>query len=398
MARREKEMIYRRGKVWWFEFSFEGQRIRESAKTRSKPIAEQAERQRRRELELGVNRIMKRERVPLFKFAAEQWLAGKSATSAPLTGETYGYFVRSLVERFGNRLVSDIDHRDIAELQRRRLSENKSARTVNLEISTLRQILRAHGLWGPIGERVKHLRERHDVGQAISREDEQQILDAIRLSRSPALLPLFVLALDTGLRRSELRALRLRDLTLKWQDGIIRSGSLCVPQSKTEAGQGRVVPLTRRACSVVSLWLSRFPELPPDAYLFPAHKVGVSGNDRAAYAYDFDSSRPAGEWKKAWSDALRTAGLRYRWHDCRHSFITRLAENPAVSEETIRALAGHVSRKMLERYSHIRIAAKQVAIQSLEDDTFDWGSPQNLPHFVNNENSQSFPISEKALN
>jgi hypothetical protein len=36
-----------------------------------------------------------------------------------------------------------------------------------------------------------------------------------------------------------------------------------------------------------------------------------------------------------------------------------------VSEETIRAFAGHVSRKMLERYSHIRLAAKQAAIPSL---------------------------------
>lgn len=135
--------------------------------------------------------------MPHFKIAAEQWLAGKSATSARLTGETYGYFVRPLIQQFGDRLVSDIDHRDIAELQRKRPAESKSARTVNLEVSTLRQILRAHGLWAPIGERVKHLRERQDVGQAISREDEQRILDAIRQSRSPALLPLFVLALDT---------------------------------------------------------------------------------------------------------------------------------------------------------------------------------------------------------
>ena len=37
-----------------------------------------------------------------------------------------------------------------------------------------------------------------------------------------------------------------------------------------------------------------------------------------------------------------------------------------MSEETIRALAGHVSKKMLERYSHIRISAKQVAIAGLE--------------------------------
>jgi integrase len=51
----------------------------------------------------------------------------------------------------------------------------------------------------------------------------------------------------------------------------------------------------------------------------------------------------------------------------RHTFISRLAENPNVSEQTIKALAGHVSRQMLERYSHIRSQAKQAAIQALEE-------------------------------
>jgi len=50
----------------------------------------------------------------------------------------------------------------------------------------------------------------------------------------------------------------------------------------------------------------------------------------------------------------------------RHTFISRLAENPSVSEQTIKALAGHVSRQMLERYSHIRSEAKQAAIQPLD--------------------------------
>jgi hypothetical protein len=51
----------------------------------------------------------------------------------------------------------------------------------------------------------------------------------------------------------------------------------------------------------------------------------------------------------------------------RHTFISRLAENPAVSEETIRVLAGHVSRQMLERYSHIRSRTKEAAIRALEE-------------------------------
>lgn len=71
-------------------------------------------------------------------------------------------------------------------------------------------------------------------------------------------------------------------------------------------------------------------------------------------------------WKSAWTRARATAGLNFRWHDLRHTFVSRLAENPAVSEQTITALAGHVSRRMLERYSHIRTQAKRHAIESLE--------------------------------
>src|SRR5437870_13337790 len=92
------------------------------------------------------------------------------------------------------------------------------------------------------------------------------------------------------------------------------------------------------------------------------------------------------EWKSAWMAVCQTVGLRYRWHDLRHTFVSRLAENPAVSEQTIMALAGHVSKSMLARYSHIRVAAKQAAIDALEAGRLDAitavvqaGSPQNPP-------------------
>jgi hypothetical protein len=38
--------------------------------------------------------------------------------------------------------------------------------------------------------------------------------------------------------------------------------------------------------------------------------------------------------------------------------ITKLAESQA-SEHTLMAIAGHVSRKMIEHYSHIRMEAKR---------------------------------------
>lgn len=55
-----------------------------------------------------------------------------------------------------------------------------------------------------------------------------------------------------------------------------------------------------------------------------------------------------------------------RFYDARHSFVTKLATNPAISEETIRQLAGHVSPRMLGRYAHIRAQARRDAIATLE--------------------------------
>jgi hypothetical protein len=67
-------VVYKRGKVWWFKFTFAGQLIRESARTQSKNVARDAERARRHELELAINRIPRRERMPLFSIAANEWL------------------------------------------------------------------------------------------------------------------------------------------------------------------------------------------------------------------------------------------------------------------------------------------------------------------------------------
>ena len=56
-------------------------------------------------------------------------------------------------------------------------------------------------------------------------------------------------------------------------------------------------------------------------------------------------------------------GSPIRFHDLRHTCITKLAESQA-SEHTV-AIASHVSRKMIEHYSHIRMAAKCTALDAI---------------------------------
>jgi integrase len=69
-------------------------------------------------------------------------------------------------------------------------------------------------------------------------------------------------------------------------------------------------------------------------------------------------------WRSAWRAALKRAGLQIRFHDLRHTCITELAESQA-SEHTRMAIAGHVSRKMIEHYSHIRMEAKRAVLDAI---------------------------------
>ena len=352
--------------IWWYKIVFAGQEIRESCKSDSKTIAKDAEKSRRRELEKAFNRIPKREKTPLFSAAADLWFAGKSGL-AETSKQRYKECVAVLKDEFGKRLVCDFDGNDIAEYQRKRLAEGLSGRSVNYEVGCLRGILRQFGLWGPIADRVRALPERHNVGRALAREDAHKLISAAGESRSPALLPLLLFSLDTGMRAGEVRALRHRDLRLTWDKGQITNGDVIVPKSKTAAGTGRLIPLSQRGCASLTLWIGYFPEATPECYLFPFHQVGIAGDSRAVTVYDADLGRPMGSWRKAWLEACKRAGVRYRWHDLRHSFVTRLAERPEVSEQTIRALAGHVSNQMLQHYSHIRSQAKQAAIRAIEE-------------------------------
>jgi integrase len=397
--------VFKRGRVYWFEFEFNGSRIRESAKTTSKTLAREAERQRRRELERGINRLSQPKKMPLFRVAAQEWLASKG-TMTRHTDLHYRQYAKSLAEHFGDRLICDIGLEEISTLQHERLDTGLGHRRVNAEVQVLRQILKYFGRWAELQGRVRFFREPKDTGRAISLEDEVRLLEAAARSRSAVLLPRVILSLDTGIRANEMRQLRHRDLTLNWKEGAIEGGWLTVSHSKTESGSGRTIPLSKRVCAVLSVWLARMPSAPPEGFLFPRHMIGFAGDKRGPKLYEVDFTRPGAEWKSAWRAALRAAGIRYRWHDLRHTFVSRLAENPTVSEQTIMALAGHVSKSMLARYSHIRRVAKQAAIEALEsmraeiepDLDVGSGSPQMSPQWPSDPSDHDAVSSEKCLN
>jgi integrase len=98
-------------------------------------------------------------------------------------------------------------------------------------------------------------------------------------------------------------------------------------------------------------------------YVFPACEA--AGIEREHPDKErIDPTKPIKSWRSAWRPALKRAGLQIRFHGLRHTCITKLAESQA-SEHTLMAIAGHVSRKMIEHYSHIRMEAKRAALDAI---------------------------------
>jgi integrase len=77
-----------------------------------------------------------------------------------------------------------------------------------------------------------------------------------------------------------------------------------------------------------------------------------------------DPTRPITSFKTAWTKVRKNAGVKGRWHDNRHTLVTELAESGA-GDEVIMSIAGHVSRAMLSRYSHVRMEAKRRALDEI---------------------------------
>jgi integrase len=418
--------IYRptnNSKVWWYDFIFEGQRVRESAKSRSKTVAKDAERTRRRELEESYNGIKRRDRAKLFSIAADEWLTLKSLTLAASSQRIERDNLKHIRPHFEKRLVSDIQAKDVSRYQQARLAEKASPKTVNLEVGTLRAILRRHRIWAEIQQDVRMLPVQDDVGRALTPEEESALLTACLKSRSRCLYPAVMIALNTGMRYSEIRL-------LQWKQVDFDAKVLTVGKSKTQSGTGRAIPLNDRIFNVLEMWAAQFPKHQPDHYVFPFEKYGAKGEEdifgfaAAVVIYDTDPTRPVGDWKEAWEKAKERAAatlrgetnapqstrrkrrvdntgdkskkrpngkpsnekakpesLKCRFHDLRHSAVTRLLEAgiPYPVVASMMGWSAATAIRMAKRYGHIGSQALRDAADVLGRVRIGAGSLKKSP-------------------
>jgi integrase len=238
----------------------------------------------------------------------------------------------------------------------------------------LGELSRAIGrTWRELWPKVRKLEERKDIGLALSAEQQHSLLDAVESGKSSILKTLIPTLLLTGMREDEA-------FTMQWRQVDLLNAHLTVGRAKSSSGTGRVIPINDELLPILKShrqwFVENFGNPRPDHYVFPWGSPIPK-----------DPSRHVIEVKTAWTKARSEAKVSCRLHDLRHTYATQLAEN-GVPESTMLALMGHMSRTMLERYSHIRMAAKKAAVAgvTLRPKKTDYSEvPVKVPVAVLNE-------------
>jgi integrase len=350
-------------KFYVCEFVYQGKRFQESTGATSKTVAKEYEKRRKAEMEraaAGMPTEQKATRIRTVADVIQPYQQGYKLSHRPQSVLFSTGRLAQVKKALGNVVLSDLTDERIRAYMRQRQGEGVSGRTINMEIG---ELSRAIGQpWSLLWPKVRKLEERKDVGRALSPAEQNALLDGLQNRRTPHLATLIPLLLLTGMRAGEA-------LSLTWGQIDLMGKSLAVGRAKTANGTGRVIPINDDLASVLAAhrawFVEKFGEPQPEHYLFPWGKPVPS--DPARHATDIT-------W--GWDQLRAATGVSCRLHDLRHTFATRLAED-GTPESTMLALMGHMSRAMLERYSHIRIAAKRDAMAGIRLRQPDATSPEN---------------------
>ena len=343
--------LWKRGHRYWADFSIEGRRYRKPLQTDKWQIA------RKRESELVAaarSGQLEAQRGPKRLFEAmDRYLSDKAIRCAPRTVELERERLSLVKQHFGDAKLSGITPEAIDDFQKVRHEAGIANRTINMDVGSLRRVLKHCGRWQGLQHRVRNLPEQQGpVGRALTLDEQRRLFEAA--ASNPEWEHVYcaaIIAANTSMRPVEVKHLRRRDVDLF-------SGTVTVARSKNLTSH-RVIPLNRSARKALGQMMERADGLGftnPDHYLWPACQWG-----------QFDPMQPIRKWDTAWRALRDAAGLPgLRFHDLRHTIVTELAEM-GVPDHVMESITGHLSRRMLEHYSHIRLEAKRNALEALEE-------------------------------
>jgi integrase len=344
--------LWKRGHQYWTDFMVGGKRYRKRLGTTNLQVAKRRERELLEAAGHGALAINEQGPKRLSE-AIDVYIAAKRMRCSPRTLEFEQERLVFIKRHFGDIPLSAITAAKIAEYQRARHDAGRANRTINMDVGVFSRLLKFCGRWRALADHVHNLPERQGgIGRALTTKERQRLFESA--ASNPEWEHVYcaaIVAANTSMRPVEVKHLRRCDVDLTKKLVHVR-------RSKNETSH-RVIPLNTPALKAVTRMLERADLLShraPEHFLWPACQWGR-----------FDPTKPMLKWDTAWRALRDAAGLPgFRFHDLRHTIITELAEM-GVADHVLESISGHLSRRMLEHYSHIRIDAKRQALDSLDN-------------------------------
>ncbi len=322
-------MIYKRGNIWWYCFTWKGERIRESTKQGNKRVAEQMEAARKTQLAKGEVGIEERKAPPTLKrFIEDRFLPHLETTKSeePNTVAFYRACANNLLAcpKLADSRLDQIKAETVTAYIARRQAAGMSVATINRELATLRRALRLANEWGelaPAPPRITLLDGENGRERVVTTEEESKYLAAA----DPLLRAVATIIFDCGLRPDEVYRLR-------WAENY-RDGKIIIHTGKTKAAR-RSIPVTPRVAAVLEMRRT----LNGSPWIFPAPtKTGHIEQSSI---------------KKAHRRALKASQVApFVVYDMRHTCLTRWAQY--LDPFTLKKLAGHESLETTMKYIHL---------------------------------------------
>jgi integrase len=374
VMRRSLSPFHQRGEIFYCFLSDESGRRREkSLHTKNIDDAQKEYDQLKDDLRLGLAPNDLTEGT--LRQAIDYWIDHRRYRVARGTLNSERSIVKHFSAVWGDgaklRSLADIGH--IQYYQNVRLKEGIAPKTINNELLVFSGILQLSQLWHRLEPRYRPLRAvRSDIGDALAREEVYRVLTLAREADPNAVVPFAtVLSYATGMRSGEIKGLQIGSIQL----GSLRP-QIRVRRATTKTNQGaRHVALDTMGVWAIRRLLDRASTLGAtecDHYVLPTRlDRHTRTSDPLHGGSGWDPLHPQSSWEKEWRVFRQQAHIEHRrFHDLRHSFITRAAEC-GVALMVVQSQVGHMSTAMVEHYCHISQAAVHKAAELMEQQNGD---------------------------
>ena len=306
--------------------------------------------QRREAIELRLRRLQadampRTKPLTLGDLEAEWRASPRRKDCSAVMLERYAQQIRAFVDWAGNGLDLRVVGDELAERYAKHLAGRTSASTYNKHLNTLTAVWKAVGRARGVGNPWQDLpRKRLDthVRRALTREEVAAVIEAAEGEYKA----LIIIGARTGLRLGDACRLRWEDFGA---DGVLRL-------TTRKTGAPVALPGAALRAELEEVTQRRGEAESAKGYIMPGIAERYARDDAGVSVWVGRYFAKAGiktKIKKAgWSMARADAS----YHSLRHTFVTRAIE-AGVPAPIVRALVGHNTAAMTDRYTHVGEAA-----------------------------------------